>query len=61
MDDKLGRKIAKLRGVNVVGTLRLLVAAKEKGLVNEVKPLIEKLREAGFWINDNVYKAILKI
>ena len=61
IDDKLARKIAKLRGFNVVGTLRLLVAAKEKGLVNEVKPLIEKLQEAGFWINDNVYKAVLKI
>ena len=61
IDDKLARKIAKLRGFNVVGTLRLLVAAKEKGLVNEVKPLIEKLQKAGFWINDNVYKAVLKI
>lgn len=61
MDDKLARKIAKLRGFNVMGTLRLLIAAKEKGLVNEVKPLIEKLQAVGFWINDDVYKAILKI
>lgn len=61
MDDKLARKIAKLRGFNVMGTLRLLIAAKENGLVNEVKPLIEKLQAVGFWINDDVYKAILKI
>jgi len=61
MDDKLGRRIAKLRGFNVVGTLRLLVAAKEKGLIDEVKPLIEKLKEVGFWISEEVYKEILKI
>ncbi len=61
MDDKLSRKIAKLRGFNVMGTLRLLVAAKEEGLVTKVRPLIEKLKEVGFWINDDVYKAILKI
>ncbi|MBI5749953.1 MAG: DUF3368 domain-containing protein [Nitrospinae bacterium] len=60
MDDRLGRKIAKLRGFNVVGTLRILVAAKERGLITEVKPLIQKLKEVSFWLSDDVYKAILK-
>jgi predicted nucleic acid-binding protein len=60
MDDRLGRKIAKLRGFNVIGTLRILVAAKEKGLITEIKPLIKKLKEVGFWISDDVYRAILK-
>ena len=59
MDDKLGRRIAKLRGFKVVGTLRILAAAKGKGVITEVKPLIKKLKEVGFWINDDVYKAIL--
>ena len=59
MDDKLGRKIAKLRGFKVIGTLRLLVTAKEKGLIKEVKPLIEKLREVGFWVSEDVYNAIM--
>lgn len=61
MDDKLGRKIAKLRGFNVLGTLRLLVAAKEKGLITELIPLIVKLKDAGFWISEEVYKEILRI
>lgn len=60
MDDRLGRKIAKLRGFNVIGTLRILVAAKEKGLITVIKPLIKKLKEVGFWISDDVYRAILK-
>jgi predicted nucleic acid-binding protein len=60
MDDKLGRRVAKLRGIKVVGTLRILVAAKEKGLITAVKPLIEKLKENGFWLSNNVYKAILR-
>ncbi len=60
MDDKLGRQIAHLRGCNVVGTLRILVAAKEKGLITEVKPLLEKLKEAGFWISEDLYKAVVK-
>ena len=60
MDDKLGRKIAKLRDIKVTGTLRILIAAKEKGLLVEVKPLIKRLKENGFWISDDVYEAILK-
>lgn len=60
MDDKLGRRVAKLRDIKVVGTLRILVAAKEKGLITAVRPLIEKLKENGFWLSNNVYKAILR-
>lgn len=60
MDDKLGRRIAKLRGIKVTGTLRILVAAKGKGLITEIKPLIERIKGIGFWISDDVYKAILK-
>lgn len=59
MDDRLGRRIAKLRGFNVIGTLRVLVSAKEKGVVAEIKPLIKQLKKAGFWISDDVQKAIL--
>lgn len=60
MDDRLGKKIAKLRDFNVFGTLRILAVAKEKGLITEIKPLIKKLKEVGFWISDDVYRAILK-
>jgi len=60
MDDRLGRKIARLRGFTVIGTLRLLVIAKGKGIITEVKPLLNKLKEAGFWVSDSVYKDILR-
>ncbi|MFA4828418.1 MAG: DUF3368 domain-containing protein [Thermodesulfovibrionales bacterium] len=60
MDDRLGRRLAKLRGLNIIGTLRVLVSAKEKGMITEIKPLIKQIKEAGFWISDDVQKAILQ-
>jgi len=60
MDDRLGRKVAKLRGYNVIGTLRLLLIAKEKGIIPEVKSRIEKLKAAGFWLSEDVIKAVLE-
>lgn len=59
MDDRLGRKVARLRGFQVIGTLRVLIAAKEKGIIAGVKPLVERLKEVGFWISEDVHKDIL--
>ena len=43
IDDLKARKIAKLRGLNIIGTIGVLLDAKERGLIREVKPLLEKL------------------
>ncbi|WCL50643.1 DUF3368 domain-containing protein [Leptospira sp. GIMC2001] len=43
INDKKARKIAKLENVKFVGTLGILISAKEKGYVDLIKPLIEKL------------------
>lgn len=60
MDDRLGRKIAKLRGFNVIGTLRLLVIAKSKCIIPDVESRIGKLKDIGFWIQEDVCNSILK-
>ena len=61
MDDHAGRRAARKLGVSVTGLLGLVLLAKEKGLVNRVVPLIEKLREAGYWISDEVAEAARKL
>lgn len=43
IDDKKARKIAKLESVKFVGTLGILISAKQKGYVDLIKPLIERL------------------
>lgn len=60
MDDRLGRKLAKVRGYNVIGTLRLLVIAKDRCIIPEVKSRIERLKYAGFWVSKDVFNVILK-
>lgn len=39
IDDRKARKIAEGFGVNCIGTLGLLVSAKSKGFINNLKPL----------------------
>lgn len=42
IDDLKARKIARLRGLRVIGTIGVLLDAKERGRVHEVKPLLEE-------------------
>jgi predicted nucleic acid-binding protein len=43
IDDKKARAIAENLEVTCIGVLGLLAIAKDKGLINELKPLFEKL------------------
>lgn len=61
VDEKSARKIAKERGLKIMGVLGILSRAKEKHLVSELKPLLNKLiSDAEFWIDDTLYQRILK-
>lgn len=54
LDDNAGRKAAKRLGLPMTGTAGLLVSAKKKGLVTAVVPLLEELREQGYWLSDEI-------
>jgi hypothetical protein len=47
IDDRLGRAVAAHLNLVVTGTLGVLAKAKSKGLIREVKPRIQRLRDAG--------------
>jgi uncharacterized protein len=61
IDEAKGRAIAESMGIKIVGLLGTLVKAKEKGIVSEVKPIIDDLKKIGFRIHPTLYKHILKI
>jgi uncharacterized protein len=60
IDEAPGRKIARQYGIPIKGILGVLLLAKEKSLINGVKPLIERLQtEINFRINNNLLQKIL--
>ena len=59
MDDGLARRHAKYFGLKITGTVGLLLQAKQKGLIVEIKPIIDKLIANDFYISDNVVNEIL--
>ncbi len=61
LDDKLARRIAKMRGFLLTGTAGVLLRAKEKGFIPALKPVIEKLLSLNFRLKPDLVNAILEV
>ena len=61
IDERLGRKYAKEFGLTVIGTLGILLKAKQLGIINSMKPLIEKLLEENIWFHEQLVHNVLDI
>jgi hypothetical protein len=59
VDEKEGRHLAQRLGLHVIGTLGVLLAAKRKGLIPEVRPQIEALLQNNFWISPRLVETTL--
>ena len=61
LDDRQARAVAKRLGVGVIGTVGCLLRAKRAGVVAEVKPLIGKLEDVGFYLSEALKEEALRI
>lgn len=60
IDERKGRRIAMEFGVSIVGTLGIILRAKEKGLIDSVENLLLKLEKVDFRISDELKAKILE-
>lgn len=62
IDERRGRLVASRLNLRYTGILGILVEAKNKGLIAEVKPLLDALiNEAGFWVTEPLYNSVLRL
>ena len=61
IDERKGRKIAVYNKINVVGSLGILLLAKQKGLITLVKPFLDKLQQSYIRISDELYTKTLNL
>jgi predicted nucleic acid-binding protein len=61
IDDKRGRKVAKINEINTIGSLGVLLAAKQKGLIQEIKPYIDKIKESRIFLSPSLIQMVLEI
>lgn len=61
LDERRATRAARQLGLKTLGLLGVLLLAKRKGLVKEVRPLLDRLEtEAGFWIAPDLRLQVLR-
>ena len=61
LDDMLARRTAQVAGLQVWGTLKVLLEAKSQGLIDKIEPYVTNLSEAGMWVSAEVKQRILDL
>jgi len=59
IDDLKGRNLAQALGIEITGTLGVILQAKLSSKINSIKSLLEKIKRTDFHISDKLEKQIL--
>jgi len=59
IDDKRAKDFAKLNEINVIGSLGVLLLAKERGLLTSLRDDLEKLSYSNLFISPKLIKSLL--
>ncbi|GAB6044071.1 hypothetical protein JCM17961_47550 [Endothiovibrio diazotrophicus] len=60
IDEQKGRREARRLRIEIVGTGALLVAAKRRGIVADVAPLLERMVQDGYRLSVRLCQALLE-
>ncbi len=61
LDDKLARRTAKYLDLCITGTIGVVLKAKQCGIIQKVRPIINKIVQNGLYISDELMDQIMKI
>lgn len=61
MDDRAGRHVARSLGLDVIGTAGLLVLAKRRGQISNVRGHLEFLVDSGYFLGPQVVAEVLRL
>jgi predicted nucleic acid-binding protein len=60
IDDRAGRKYAATLGIPLRGTLGIVLVAKQRGVVREVRSIVEDMMNAGLCLSRDVVETALR-
>lgn len=61
IDDLAGRRCALALGLDVTGTLGVVISAYRRGHIEDPRPVLLELRAAGMWLSDVVIEGALRL
>jgi predicted nucleic acid-binding protein len=61
IDDQRGRNVAKLNQINTIGSLGVLLVAKQRGLILEIAPLLLQLEKSDIYLSKQLIATVLEL
>ncbi|HEY8034513.1 MAG TPA: DUF3368 domain-containing protein [Methylobacter sp.] len=61
IDDRRGRKVAKINHISTIGSLGVLLAAKEKGFITEISPLLRQIENSDIHLSTKLIATVLEL
>ncbi len=61
LDDLNARYAAETLGLHIIGTIGILMRAKEQNLIPKIAPVLEQLIDAGMWISTEIKQYALEL
>lgn len=59
LDEAKARLVAEYLGLNYIGTIGVLLLAKQLGLISALRPILDELRVNRFRISQRIYQSVL--
>ena len=60
LDDYKARKLAESLGIQIIGTIGIIIKAKRQGVIESIKPFLQKIRQTDFRISEEIESWHLK-
>jgi predicted nucleic acid-binding protein len=61
IDDSRARKVAMINGAVVIGSVGVLILAKDEGLLPTIRPALEAIRQSGIYLGETLIAEALSI
>ena len=61
LDDRQARRVGQDMGLRVIGTVGILILAKQRGILSTIKPVLQNLDDTGFYISEALKDEALHI
>ena len=52
IDESVGRRVARLSGLTLTGSLGILIRAKQEGYPLSIREAVERMKQRGIWLSD---------
>lgn len=61
IDDQRGRNVAKINHIETIGSLGVLLTAKQRGLIDKIAPILDQLSQSDIYFSDQLMAMVLEL